>query len=311
MLATPAASYGKIASASSCAIEGRFQSIVYDMFGWRWALDQTSYGLMLVDRESGEVLCQEFVQPDKAIYPASTIKTLIAMAVLRKVDEGDLSLSQEVTITQPNAEQECGYWGCETYGPGRKVSLERLIRDTITISNNIASNQLVDVASKTLINGTADLLGASDIRVFRKVYDDVDPEPEIRTPNRATARGLARVYLEIATGRLGLLSEKSRELLIQVLGDQKYNGSLSGDFPEGVTFFHKTGSTSKVTGDGGFFKVDQSRMAILVGLQDFNRYRVCSRDRGCRWENGYRSLRMIGRKAYDLTRELKFETGRN
>jgi beta-lactamase class A len=287
------------ASSAGCDIAGQFQKGIFDLFGERFATHETSYGLAIVDPKSGDILCEEYVQGDRVIYPASTMKTLVALAVLRKVDLGALKLDQDVAISQVNAGEECSHWDCRIYGPGKLRSVRELLWDAITISNNIAANQLIDLATKPWIEQTAQDVGARNLHVYRKVYDDVDPEPNIHTPNTATARDYIALYREIATGRMGLLSTASRELLIEILAHQKYNGSLNGDFPEGVTFYHKTGDTSQVTGDAGFYYLPSGKIAILAGLQDFNRYRVCH-DGDCFWTNGFRALRMAGKRTYDL-----------
>lgn len=287
-----------------CNIEGKFQAIVYDTFGWRWALDQTSYGLALYDKESGETLCEEYVQPTKKIYPASTIKTLIAMGILKQVDTGLLSMDQKIEINQVNAKDECSFWDCSLYGPGKKRTIEQLIWDMITVSNNLATNQLMDVAGKERLTQMAKEIEAPSLKIFRKVYDEVNPEPWIKKRNEANGQDLVRLYREVATGRLNYLSERSRLFLVNALKNQKYNGSLNDHFPSDVIFYHKTGSTSKVTGDGGFYYPSEDVVAVLVGLQDFNRYRVCREGGGCFWRRGYWSLGRVGQKSFEMVERL-------
>jgi beta-lactamase class A len=294
------------ASPPSCDLGGEFQKIVYEKIGQARAMSDTSFGLAVIEHSTGAVLCQEFVQPEQDIYPASTIKTLVAVALLRRVDHGELSLDQEMTIDQPNAGAECRHWNCKVYGPGKSVTLGKLLFDMITVSNNIAANQLIDAATKAFINETASDLGTPGLQVFRKVYEDVDPEPEIKERNRSNASGFVELYREIDTGRQGILSEKSRALLIDILGQQKINGSLNRNFPKSVKFFHKTGNTSKVTGDGGFYPLDGERDVLLVGLQNFTKFQICSRLSGrCTKRTGFESLGLVGKAALELTQRLK------
>jgi beta-lactamase class A len=288
--------WGAWASAAAPSCEAnRFQQIVFATLGEATALSRSSFGMAVLRPADGQLLCADFVQGDQNIYPASTIKTLIAMATLEEVDAGVLRLDGTVAISQPNAAQECKAWGCSSYGPGGKVTLRKLLRDSITISNNIATNQLIDLAGKDSINALADRLGAPGLRVFRKVYDSVDPEPQITTRNRATAEAFIELYRETATGRLGILSEASRAILVQDLGDQKINGSLNRDFPKAVRFFHKTGNTSQVTGDGGWYALPDGRLVLLVGLQEFTQLGPLS---------GFQTLGRIGRATLDWTLAL-------
>ncbi len=285
------------AFAFDCPPRGAFQALIEQHLGKDTAERSTSFGLALVDSDSGQILCEEYVQRDQNIYPASAIKTLIGLAVLRGVDRGEINLSQAVAISQPNAKEECKHWGCATYGPGHKVQISKLLEDMITVSNNIATNQLIDLATKSGINAIADELGTPELRIVRKVYDDVNPEPEIQDRNHATSGGLVSLYREIVSGRLKALSEESRKRLIETLGRQTINGSLNGRFPKDVKFYHKTGNTSEVTADGGFYYLpgSDSRVAvILVGLQGFAKLGELT---------GFETLRRIGEGTLKLTRE--------
>lgn len=273
----------------ACELHGNFQQTVYTVIGRDRALSDTSYGLLLADRKSGATLCAESVGGDQQVYPASAIKTLIAVALFRLIDRGAVSLQDIVSISQPNAADECSRWECSLYGPGKRVSVKTLVFDMITVSNNIATKQLIDLLSKDECNRTADLLGAPSLRIIRKVYDTVNPEPQIQDRNHATAAGLVELYREILSGRLGVLQTGSRELLIDILGQQRINGSLNGDFPATVKFFHKTGNTSEVTTDGGFYYLDERTAAVLVGLQRFV---------------DFQTLRAVGKTTLDLTRNL-------
>ncbi len=288
---------------SIAGINGKFQTIVFDILGKEWAQQQAGYGLSIIDIESGKIIDQEFVQPDKVIYPASTIKTLIAVAVLKQIELGRYNFNTLVKIDQVNATTECRYWNCDLYGPGRSLRVETLLWDMITVSNNLATNQLIDLAGKEFINSVAEKIQSPSLKVFRKVYDDVDPEPEITRRNEATAFGFSQLYREIASGRLGFLRDDLRSHMVKLLGNQKYHGSLNSKFKDEKTFYHKTGNTSKATGDSGFYYLNDKTVVIMTGLQDFNRYHVCDVSGDCRWRNGFWPLSQIGYRTYQLLKK--------
>jgi beta-lactamase class A len=291
-----------VPSVFACSLEGKFSQTVFDVLGKTWANEQTSYGILIADK-SGDVITEDYVGADHVIYPASTIKILIAVALLKN----ERDLNQVITIDQVNADFECKYWDCSLYGRGKKRSIKDLLWDMITVSNNLATNQLIDVVGKVAINETAADLDV-DLHVFRKVYDDVDPEPEIKERNRGTARGFIKLYLEIATGKKKYLREDLRLHLMNVLGHQKYNNYLNNKFSDEVLFYHKTGNTSKSTGDAGFFFKDD-HVVILAGLQDFNRYHVCHTNGDCFYRNGSWSLSEIGQRAYQLSEGCQYPVG--
>lgn len=299
---------GSVASAQEsqegCLIEGKFQEAVFSVLGKPRALKDTSYGLTIIDKNTGNVLCEEFVQPEQNVYPASTIKTLIAVAVLRKIDKGLVAFDTRVKIDQINAPVECQDWDCEIYGPGKVLTVERLLFDMITVSNNLATNQLIDVAGRDWINETSDLMQTPTLKVYRKMYNRQDPEPNNPKRNTASASGLTGLYREISTGRLGVLSVANRAVMIEILRNQKLNDRLNGLFPAGLTFYHKTGSTSFSSSDGGYFHIDQDRIAILVGLQSFNKYEECVGDK-CETRSGFEAMRQIGKASLGIALGLR------
>jgi beta-lactamase class A len=263
------------AEADACEIAPRFAESVRRVVGADRAETRTGFLMLVADRGTGATLCEDSVQPDQVIYPASSIKTLVAVAILRLVDSGALSLEHRLIVSQPNAAEECDADRCGGYAEnGRRTTVRRLLDAMIRRSSNVATNQLIDVATKPFINETAEALGAPSLKVRRKVYVSIDPEPELRERNAATARGMGELYRELATGRLGVLRAGSRAYLSDLLGRTVHNGRFDAQFPSGVVFRHKTGSTSDSSSDAGYFELEDGRTVILVGLQAFRDVRT-------------------------------------
>lgn len=290
------------ASADSCQISGKFQKIVFKFLGRELALTQSSFGLSIFDKRTGDLVCEDYVEPEQNTYPASSIKTLIAIAVLRLVDQGQIGLHSQIEIRQPNAAAECIDWDCHVYGPGHFVTVRQMLTDMLTVSNNLAANQLMDLATRPFINDTAVALQANTLRIYHKVYNIQDPEPDNPLRNYATAAGMVQMYREIATGRLRLLSASSMGILIDDLAHEHYHDSLNADFPANVVFYHKPGETSSSTSDGGYLDIGNNRVAVIVGLQNFHDYNYCSSS--CGEKTGLFSLKMIGRATLDLIRSI-------
>lgn len=245
-----------------------FPELVRTAVGSATRADQAGYAISVVDLDTGAELWASGHRADQNVYPASMIKTLVAFTVFLKIDRKEVSLLDQIEITQNNADEECGA-ACSRYGRGRRQTVERLLNDMIIYSNNIATNQLIDLATKDEIARTASLIGASEIQVLRKVYARVNAEPEITERNRGTARAFVELYREIASNRSGLLSDDSLDLLRDLLARCHSRNRLNAQFPEHVTFFHKTGSTSRSSGDAGYYLLDDRRAVIVVGMQDF------------------------------------------
>tara|TARA_B100000749_G_scaffold28537_1_gene20111 strand:+ start:111735 stop:112616 length:882 start_codon:yes stop_codon:yes gene_type:complete len=222
-----------------------------------------------VFNSSGTLECEDHFNPDKTIYPASTIKILIAVTALRKIDLNGLRLTDEVTISQSNADDECQFYGCDEWAIGKKQTVAQLLEAMLARSNNIATNQFMDLLSKDFINTVAKQLGMTNTQVHRKMYALVDPEPGLSIRNISTSRDLGILYRFLKRQRaLWLLSEESNRHLHSVLEKQRYNNQLNKRFPEEVFFFHKTGSTSRAAGDAGYFMTSSGKQVIISAMQE-------------------------------------------
>jgi beta-lactamase class A len=276
------------ADLATCNFAGGFaRSVAANVRAARVPL--VSYAAMIV-RADGTVLCSDEVNADTSLTPASSIKTLVAVAALRKIDRGDARLTDTLTINQPNAAADCRDSSCAVYGPGKKVTLKRLLTDMIIASNNVATNQLVDFASKPFITETARLVDAPSLELNRKLYSRVPAEPDNPTPNRGSARGLVNLYREVATGHGNVLTPASRAFLVDLLGRTYYRDRLNAWFPANVRFFHKIGNTSTVSADAGFFWIGRRTAVIVAGIQGFL---------------DYAPLKRIGRALLDLTLRMR------
>lgn len=258
-----------------CDVQSRFRAAVVSALGETRATQQAGFALRIIERATGRLLCSGNVSEARSIYPASAIKTLIAAAVLRKVDAGQITLDTLVTIQQRNATEETRYWG-PGYANGKRLTVRKLMTDMLVVSNNTATNQLIDVATKPYINETARLVGGPSLVVNRKVYSGSVPAEDPLPPQRnaATAAGFTPLYKEIATGTRAVLSPASRATLADILGRVAHNDRLNKNFPAGVKFFHKPGNTSQVASDAGYFYFGPSQkyLAIVAGLQEFPSY---------------------------------------
>ena len=117
-------------------------------------------GYLLVDYHSGRVLAEK--NADKRLEPASITKIMTAYIIFRQLAEGDISLEDEVLIS----EEAWRTPGSRTYVEvGSKVSVETLLKGMIVQSGNDATVALAEYIGGTeaafvsLMNHHAQRLG--------------------------------------------------------------------------------------------------------------------------------------------------------
>jgi hypothetical protein len=268
---------------------------------------EVALGLRILERTTGKILWEEHVRGDAILYPSSAIKTLVALALLRRLDlirstrptdlESALqrrlhkrTLLEQLRIVVPiwqwNANRPIETWWKLPFGT--RVTVNFLFEEMLlTFSNNIAANQLIDIAidhgprtfpgsdDENFISDTAQMVLGRKIDphallLAHKFYNEGNPGAAVLEPyevNAASTRGFVEIYDEIATGRRKILSEESRRFLIESLRRQTTRSKLNRYILE-PEFHHKSGDSPKATADAGFFFCG-GKIIIVAVMQNF------------------------------------------
>ncbi|NNM91929.1 MAG: serine hydrolase [Candidatus Eremiobacteraeota bacterium] len=201
------------------------------------------------------------LDPERPIYPASTIKTPLAAAALlfaargaRRLDERRPVRSENLTLNDAPSPIE----------PGYPASIEELCRYAIDRSDNIATNELLDRLGREEATAIVrEELGLEATGFYRKLSGSdpliEDPQWDGRHRNAHPVRDAARLFRQIAERAF-----PGAELLEGWLGEQWWNDKLSLGLAPGDRFAHKTGDTSEVTHDGGILTTGDRRRAAIV-----------------------------------------------
>ena len=160
---------------------------------------------------------------EMSFYPASTIKLPLLYEVFRGALEGRWSLDDTLTLTPENIVEGSGVLVDLT--PGLKLS----VRDTAVlmtvISDNTATNMLVDLVGLDRLNQSMADLGLPGIRMNRKIGMQLDT-----VMGEATPKEMAALMEKIATG--AVLTPEACHEVIEILKRQKYKENTNRFIPE-------------------------------------------------------------------------------
>ncbi|QIF04322.1 serine hydrolase [Roseimicrobium sp. ORNL1] len=196
-------------------------------------------------------------------HAASTMKVAVLLAVFRAVDEKRLRLDDPLHvrnrfISAGNGEPfrlQRGRDGDEEVHQriGRTMRIRELAHRMITVSSNLATNLLLDLIGLEYAQRVLHDAGVTGIHLKRGVEDAAAHEMGIN--NEVTSAGLVSLFRVIQEGQF--TTAKSREAMLQILFDQKYNAVLPKKLPPGTRVAHKTGEISTVSHDAGLFFVKE------------------------------------------------------
>lgn len=225
-----------------------------------------TYAVAFEDLQSGRrVLMNE----REMFHAASTMKTPVMIELFKKAEDGEITLDDSIEVRNsfrsivdgsPYSLSVTDDSDDSAYALlGRRVPIRQLIAHMITVSSNLATNILIELANPAQVTRTMRTLGADSIQVLRGVEDLKAFERGWN--NRTTAYDLLMIFRAIAGG-----SVPGSAAMMDILEQQQFKDLIPAGLPAGVRVAHKTGSISGVEHDGGIVILPDGRRYILVVL---------------------------------------------
>lgn len=187
---------------------------------------------------------------------ASVIKVPILLELHRRVQAGELSLDQRVTLRD---EHKVGGAGVllELHA-GLELTLEDLGRLMLVVSDNTASNLLLDLLGMDAINASMQRWGMKGTRLGRRFMEPATPERD----NRMTAADAGRCLEMLYRGEI--LNEPLRTQALDTLKRQQYREKIPLMLPEDLPIAHKTGELDGVRHDAALIEHPAGPYVLVV-----------------------------------------------
>ncbi|MBC5804764.1 MAG: serine hydrolase [Candidatus Eremiobacter antarcticus] len=200
---------------------------------------------------------------DENVYPASVIKVPIMAEAYRQYDAGVLSPDAHVVITESNQTTTDQPTPLVT---GYLATARELVELMITLSDNVATNQLMDVLRRERVTDYMHELGLPTFVLGRKLSgsEPLIEDPEMTGRNRLPPAEIGRLLALIADDRIvGAAQQRA------ILNRCKENRKLGPGLAPGDRFMHKTGETSDLSHDAGILVTPEGRRSVIVLYTEF------------------------------------------
>ncbi len=208
----------------------------------------------VVTQPDGELLYA--LRPDESFPAASVIKLPLVMALHAEAAAGRLELAERVGPGAP-AEGTGVLRDLRDVGP---LSLRDLAALAIAVSDNTATNRLIERLGMDTVNGWLDAWDCPRTRLRRRMYD-LDAAAR-GLENVVTPREAAALLRRLLAGECG--GRAASDAVLALL-ERCQDGSLLGRFlPDGTRLAHKTGTLARSRNDAGI--VFGERPVVAVGL---------------------------------------------
>ncbi|MBV8282242.1 MAG: serine hydrolase, partial [Candidatus Eremiobacteraeota bacterium] len=192
------------------------------------------------------------------IYPASVIKIALMTSAFARFAAGTLGPIERVRIAHENVTPTAEP---TPLMPRYEATVQQLVELMIERSDNIATNQLIDLLRREHVTVEMRALGLEQFFLGRKLSgaDPLIEDPESSRRNSFTPHDAAQLLRLIALGRVPGASAQ-RALLERCM----HNDRLTLGLRAGDRFAHKTGETSKVSHDAGILRTPAGGHYVIV-----------------------------------------------
>lgn len=174
--------------------------------------------------------------------PASLIKVPIAVALMHKLNEENISIETPIYVSRANFTED----GSEIR-VRKRYPLKTIVGQMLDRSSNIASNQLIDYLGRNYINKLLENRGYEVTRVNYKLMGNrIKPKNMGKGRNRITSEELAEMMVQIYNRE-----HPGSDMLIAALANQKdrlLGYAALEDLEEAQWLGEKTGENSKAMG---------------------------------------------------------------
>jgi beta-lactamase class A len=217
------------------------------------------------------------MRPDDRVRTASTIKLPILCATFQAVREGRLKWTDMTTLHDADKVSGSGILG--EFSDGVKLPLVDLTHLMIVLSDNTATNLVLDQVTADYVNDYMDKLGLKRTRSMRKVRGD---GADLKSPS-----GFSKAGLDPANVKYGLGSSTPREMvtlleriekgeivspeasaeILKVLKRQRDNNGIARRIGEMVVA-NKAGALDHLRSDVGIIYAKGNRIAMAITCED-------------------------------------------
>ncbi|MCC6179395.1 MAG: serine hydrolase [Chloroflexi bacterium] len=189
---------------------------------------------------------------------ASVIKLSILWTFFEQAERGALNPAEPWTLSVHERAQGSGV--LRLLDGGARLTLRDLATLMIVVSDNVATNVLIDRLGLTVISATLDRLGLADTRLQRRMFDFEARERGL--DNVTTPTDTAALLLRFARG--DGLSDASAACARDILLGQQLNAGLPARLPFGTAVAHKTGGLPGLFHDAGWIEHGGERVVVAA-----------------------------------------------
>lgn len=197
---------------------------------------------------------------DVPVVAASVIKIPVMIEAFRAQHAGEISLDEMHVLRDEERMPSCGT--LKAMHTGIEMTLLDLVKLMIIVSDNAATNIMINRLGMDNVNRTLEGLGCEKTRLNRLLFDSAASKKGIK--NYITAGEMGMLMESLWRGEI--VSEGASREMMEILLDQRLNGKLPFFIDSmGIDVAHKTGEDDGISHDVGVIYAKEPIVCCFVG----------------------------------------------
>ncbi len=207
---------------------------------------------------------------DEQVRTASTIKLPIMTEAFRQVAAGKIAWTDQFELTKQNKAGGSGILG--EFTDGTKIDLKTAVNLMIVLSDNTATNLVLEKVTSNAVNDHMSKLGLNDTLSLRKIggggdakaYDE--PLNKLFGIGRSSSKDMVRLMEMLEKGEV--VSKEASADMIAILKRQQYKDGLGRNVLDTVPVASKSGALDRLRSDVGIVYTRRGRIAMAITVDD-------------------------------------------
>jgi beta-lactamase class A len=204
-------------------------------------------------------------EEDERVRTASTIKVPIMVEAFAQVNEGKAKWDDELVLTK---EKKAGGSGVLfEFHDGLRLTLRDAVNLMIVVSDNSATNLVLDVVTTDAVNARMEALGLKQTRLLRRIFGGGESRAGADPSNKpfglgvTTPREMVMLLEKLERGEV-VSKEAAREMIALLKRQQDHRGV--GRTIKGIAMGSKAGALDNLRSDVAIIYTKRGRIAMAI-----------------------------------------------